>query len=268
MKASTWFWSGVLLFIFIMSAQSGISSASLAQNMDQVLARFSTEHWLGTDTLGRDYWSRLWLGTRNTLGIAFAATLISLFVGTMTARLLIQLQGWKNQMLFRAVDLLQGLPSFLIISVVMSWSASSSLLILISLMGLIHWPYLARLLHAEMTKLKVELYVEAARALGASEKQIFWTHYFSALKKVGLIWLCFNIPTEMMFESSMSFLGFGVKAPQTSLGALIMEGWPHLHSSPQLLLAPATVILLLILGIKNLSDHTLNRKNKTSPSLT
>jgi ABC-type dipeptide/oligopeptide/nickel transport system permease subunit len=257
------------LFLFLsLSTWWWIPSGGLEQNMEKVLQSFSAENWLGTDSLGRDYWRRVLLATRSTLVIAGLATILSFLIGGVVAQWLARSKGWEESFISRSLDLLQGLPSFLIIAVVMSWSPGHSLVLLIVLMGLIHWPHLTRLLHAEISKLQVEMYVEASRALGASETQVFWRHLAPALKRIVTIWFCVHLPSEMMFESSMSFLGFGVQSPQTSLGALILEGWPHLHTNPQLLLAPATVIMILIFGIQGLVDQTLNRKNKTSPSLT
>lgn len=240
----------------------------ISQDLSQSLAGPSWKHPLGFDSLGRDYLSRLIIASRVSLGVALLGTFISFIIGVLAA---VYLSGSKTFIRFfssRLIDLFQGLPSFMLVAVVMSLSNTNSVVVLSFLMGIIHWPGIARITQAELIKLKSEQFVEASYALGAHPFYIFRKHLAPACYTTWISWFCYHLPGEVMFESSMSFLGFGVQPPQVSLGALIFESWQYLGSQPSYLMAPATVLFLVVWSLMSLQNYTLNRKNKTSPSLT
>ncbi|MFN9067386.1 MAG: ABC transporter permease, partial [Bdellovibrionales bacterium] len=245
---------------------------SIEQNTQLALQGPSKYFLLGTDSLGRSYALRLIVGVRTSLVIVGMATLISLIVSLVMAQKLSQQNSWSREFLSRAVDILQGIPNLLLVLLFMALFDSNSIFVLAGLMGIFNWSGMARLFEAELMKLKSEPFIEASRSLGASSRQIFWTHGWPYLKSTLVLALLVHIPGQILFESSLSFLGFGVQPPNTSLGSLISEAWPHLSSSPHLLLFPGLLLFCFSLGVRNSQfssrDQTLNLKNKTSPSLT
>ncbi len=223
--------------------------AFLPTRADATLLGPSLQHWLGTDSLGRDYLLRLILGTRTSLIVALGSTSISLVMGIMIASFISQ-ASWVNRFLYsRFVDILSGLPSFMLIAVIMQILQSHSLWMLMILMGAFHWMGLARLTQAEVLKVTSEPYIEAARALGASRVYLFYKHIWPACYGIWFAWFLFHLPAEIMFESSLSFLGFGVQAPDVSLGILVQEAWNYLSVKPYFLLAPSTIIFILVLSL-------------------
>lgn len=258
------------MLAFIISSWFWLDSELIKQQTELILAESSAAHWLGTDSLGRDYFLRLIVASRTTLLIVMSAALISFVAGSWVAYGLTQLKGFKREILSRTVDLVQGLPSFLIIIIIMAALQSQSVNLLIFLMGVLHWPYLARLLEAEIQKIKVQDFIEASRSLGSTNFHLFRMHFFPALRPILSIWFVTHLTAEIVFESSVSFLGFGVQPPDTSLGSLIMEAWPHLATTPRLLIGPAAVVLIMVISLRRDFTflQTLNLKKSTSPSLT
>lgn len=238
------------------------------QDLRRALGTSNFDHLLGFDSLGRDYLARLLVASRISLSVALLSTLISFVIGVGLATYLSSSKTFLGLISSRLVDLYQGLPSFMLVAVVMSLSNTHSPWILSLLMGVMHWPGIARITQAELIKLKAEPFVEASQALGAHPFYIFKKHLMPACQSLWLSWFCFHLPGEVMFESSMSFLGFGVQPPQVSLGGLIFESWQYLGSRPHYLLAPAVVLFLVVWSLVSYQNYTLKRKNKTSPSLT
>jgi oligopeptide transport system permease protein len=223
---------------------------------DQVFLSFSRDHWLGTDSLGRDYFWRLILALRTSFFIAFGSSLISFSIG-------ITLGSWAawsgrefGYALNRFFDVIQGLPSFLFLAVIMQFyiskSSYTSLVALIFYCGIFHWTQIARLTRSQVFKTMQESYVEAAISLGGTPVHIFRRHLWPSAYSLWLTWFCFHIPSEIMFESTLSFLGFGIQPPQTSLGLLIHEGWTYLDSKPNFLFAPALLSFLVVLCFRSL----------------
>lgn len=215
----------------------------------EVLQAPGFHHVLGTDSLGRDYLARLLMATRVSLLVGFVSSLVSLGIGILIGSWLATSPRWNRFLFSRFVDILQGLPSFMMIAIVMQIFESSNWILLSFLMGILHWPGIARLTQAEVFKLQAEPYIEASRALGAHKFYIIRTHIWPACYSLWWAWFCFHIPAEIMFESSLSFLGFGVQPPQVSLGILIQEAWQYLSLRPLFLFAPATMIFILVFSL-------------------
>lgn len=262
-----------ILFLVLLIGASILSLFLFPEDyVNQDLLRSMTpqtfDHPLGFDSLGRDYLSRLMIASRISIGVALLSTVISFSIGLLVALYLSESKTFSQFLSSRFVDLYQGLPSFMIVAVLMSLTNVNSVFLLSLLMGLMHWPGFARITQAELIKIKSEPFVEASHALGAHPFYIFRKHLAPACYSTWISWFCFHLPGEVMFESSMSFLGFGVQPPQVSLGGLIFESWQYLGSQPHYLLAPAVVLFLVVWSLMNIQNYTLKRKNKTSPSLT
>jgi oligopeptide transport system permease protein len=222
----------------------------------QALLGPSSTHWLGTDSLGRDYFWRLILGLRTSFFIALVSSMISFFIGVVLGSISADASRVKSQWLNRIFDVVDGIPSFILLAVIMqfyiSLGATATVFALSVYCGLFHWPQLARLTRVQIEKTKVENFVEAAVSLGGSRVHIFRQHLWPSVYGIWLTWFCFHVPGEIMFESTLSFLGFGIQPPQTSLGLLIWEGWKYLDDKPIFLFAPAVLSFLVVLGFRSL----------------
>lgn len=218
-------------------------------NTESVLLDPSFHYPLGTDSMGRNYLSRLIVGLKVSLLVALGSSLVSLVIGVLLGTYLVSTSAGTRFLSSRTVDILQGLPSFMIMAILMQAMQTSSPIVLAILMGLFHWPGIARLTQAETLKVQSESYVEAAVAMGATRFYIFRKHIWPACYSLWLAWFCYHLPGEIMFESSLSFLGFGVQPPQASLGILIQEAWSYLGESPLFLLAPATLMFILVFSL-------------------
>jgi ABC-type dipeptide/oligopeptide/nickel transport system permease subunit len=264
----------LVLVICLISVSSflWLDPLSIEQNTKQALQGPSQNFVLGTDSLGRSYAQRLLVGIRTSLVIVSTATLVSLILALGVAQKLSNPNSWTREFLSRAVDILQGIPNLLLVLLFMALSDSNSPFVLAGLMGIFNWAGMARIFEAELVKLRAEPFLEASRSLGASPMQIFCFHGWPALRNTLVLALLVHIPGQILFESSLSFLGFGVQPPNTSLGSLISEAWPHLSTSPHLLLFPGLLLFGFSLSVRTPKDpshhQTLNLKNKTSPSLT
>jgi oligopeptide transport system permease protein len=254
MKAFPLFLVILLACLILASFQSPVNPGEI--HSEHILLKPSWDHWLGTDSLGRDFFWRLILGLRTTVLVALGSTGVSFCLGVALGSLSALSRNLVGFTLNRLFDVIQGLPSFLFLAVIMQFFISTnaffSILSLAFFCGLFHWPQMARLTRAQLFKTLKEPYVEAARSLGATQLHILWRHLWPSAYQLWIFWFCYHVPSEILFESTLSFLGLGLQPPQTSLGLLIQEGWKYLDDEPQFLFAPALLSFLLVLGLRRL----------------
>ncbi len=247
------------LIILILIATFKFPDSFVEVESSQALQSFSEKHWLGTDSLGRDYFWRLVLALRTSFLIAFGSTFVSFFIGVGLGSWSAWSKTDSSYTLNRFFDVIQGLPSFLFLAVMMQFYISKSTLVstiaLALFCGFFHWPQLARLTRSQIFKTMQEPFVEAAISLGATPYHIFRRHLWPSVYGIWLTWFCFQIPAEIMFESTLSFLGFGIQPPQTSLGLLIQEGWKYLDDQPIFLFAPALLSFLVVISFRMLLSN-------------
>ncbi len=228
----------------------------------QVFLPPSFQHWLGTDSLGRDYALRLLLGLRTSFLISLLGTSISFVIGVGFGNWAAWTEEKRGSLLNRFFDFVQSIPSFLILAIAMQFFLKKESWVLILAMGIgggfLHWPQLARLTRAQLFKTMREPYVEAAYTLGGTPLYISMKHLWPSAYAIWLAWFGFHLPGEIMFESTLSFLGFGVQPPQTSLGLLMSEGWRYLDDRPIFLFAPALLSLVVVLSFRMLFKKPVN----------
>jgi len=246
----------ILLSTTMLIATIKFPNSFMEAKSDQVFLSASANHWLGTDSLGRDYFWRLVLGLRTSFFIAFGSAVISFVIGVVLGSWSAWAGNRTGYALNRFFDIVQGLPSFLFLAVIMQFyiskSALTSLFALAIYCGIFHWTQLARLTRAQVFKTIQEPYVEAAVSLGGTPIHILRRHLWPSAYGLWMTWFCFHIPSEIMFESTLSFLGFGIQPPQTSLGLLIYEGWKYLDDRPMFLFAPAILSFLVVISFRRL----------------
>lgn len=223
------------------------------QDIQTVLQTSSASHWLGTDRLGRDLLTRLLVGARISLVVAMAATAVSMTIGIVWGAV----AGWKggtvDRVLMRIVDGLYSLPDLLLVIGVGLIFGRGTLGLVLAL-ALVSWVPVARVVRAEMVSLRERPFVEAARAVGLTEHAIVWRHLMPHLRTPIGITLAYRIPTVIIAESTLSFLGVGLRPPLSSWGVLAADGWQAMAFHPHLIVWPSVAILLTVLGFRLIAD--------------
>ena len=222
----------------------------------------STSHWFGTDGAGRDLLTRSWAGARLSLSLALLATTVSAAIGIPYGAVAGYFGGRIDQAMMRCVDAMYALPFvFLVILLVVAFGRNMYLLFIA--IGAVSWLDLARIVRGQTLRVRNELYVEAARALGAPRATILLKHVFPNVLGPALVYATLTLPGVILAESFISFLGLGVQEPAASWGVLIADGAREMQGSWWQLVFPATLLALTLLAVNTLGDalrDALNRR--------
>lgn len=232
-----------------------------ATNYDVTYEEPSSKHWAGTDSLGRDMAARMIQGGRISLQIALAASLISLLVGVTWGSVSGYAGGRTDAIMMRVVDVLYGVPTILVVIMLMVYLDQGIRNIYIAI-GLTYWLNMARLTRAQVLSLKHREFVEAARGLGARSGRILLRHILPNTAGVILVALTLFIPEAIFMEAFLSYIGLGVPAPDASWGTLAAEGARNLRAAPYLMLYPASIICATMLAFNVVGDWISQRAEK------
>lgn len=233
------------------------------QFMDQVLVSPSSAHWLGTDSLGRDMLSRLLFGARISMAVGVITAMISLLIGTIYGSVAGWFGGWVDSIMMRAVDILDSIPSLILLILVkivfdaadvIAHPELKSLSGMLIALSLVSWVSMARVVRGQVLLVKQLAYVESARALGASTSRVLLQHILPNILGPVIVLLTFQIPSNILAESFLSFLGLGLQPPYSSWGVLASDGWRSLSSFPHLIVSPGLAIYLTMLAFNLLGD--------------
>lgn len=228
------------------------------QRIERQLEAPSREHWMGTDTLGRDLYSRVLYGARASLLIGLLTAFFALGLGTLTGAIAGYRGGWVDHVLMRVVDGFSIFPSLLLAILLLLWLGQGMGGILLAL-GLTSWVTQARLVRAQVLQARELPYVEAARSLGTSAPRILLRHILPNLWGPILVSITFQIPSNILAESFLSFLGLGLQPPLSSWGTLANEGFRAMRSYPHLILFPGGVLFVTMLAFNFLGDELRDR---------
>lgn len=222
-------------------------------NYQAILQAPNAQHWFGTDKFGRDQWARVWYGTRISLIIAVVAAALDLVVGVTYGSVSALFGGKVDSVMQRIIEILIGIPNLIIVILLMMVmpAGMGTLIIAMSISG---WVNMARLVRAEILKLKDQEFILAAQILGTSKKQIILKHLIPNTVGVIVINTMFTIPTAIFTEAFLSFIGIGLQEPKASLGVLINSGFQVINSQVYLLIIPAVVIVLIMVCFSILGD--------------
>ncbi len=223
------------------------------QNIEARLQGPSQVFWLGTDVLGRDLWSRIVYGARMSLAVGALTAVFALVLGVLVGAWAGWRGGWIDRVLMRMVDLFYTFPS-LLLAILTGLILGRGFLGIAVAIGMVSWVTQARLVRAQVLQARELPYVEAARALGLSAPRIVLHHILPNLWGPILVSLSFQIPSNIMAESFLSFIGLGLQPPYSSWGTLAAEGFRAMRSHPHLIIFPGAALFLTLLAFNYLGD--------------
>ncbi len=218
-----------------------------------VFAGGSWDHPLGTDRAGRDLLVRIVWGSRTTLLIAIAATVVGGLVGVFAGTLAGWYGRWVDLVLGRVADIQQAIP-FVILAMAIVAVVGPSLVNLILVLGLASWLFTYRVVRAETLTAHERPYVEAARALGIGDRRILWRQVLPNVLPSIVVVLTLFVPQTILFSAGLSFLGLGVPPPTPEWGRMIADGADYLRTEWWLTLMPSLALVMTVLGITLVGD--------------
>lgn len=213
----------------------------------------SAKYWFGTDNLGRDLFSRVWVGARASLVIALVATALKLVIGTVYGALMAHFGGWVDEVLMRVIEVINSIPSLLLTILIMMVLGNNLFALLVAL-SVTAWCNTARQVRGMIKQLRESEYVYAAKVLGASPVHIIMKHYIPNMLGILILDTATAIPMFIFTEAGLSFLGIGLKAPAISLGVLISMGQQNMEFYPFQLLFPCLVLCIIVMAFNLLGD--------------
>jgi len=246
---------GVLgLFILIALLTPWIAPYGYAdQNLDLGATPPSAQHWLGTDIFGRDLMTQIMYGGRISLAVGFVATAVALLIGVSWGAIAGYAGGRVDAIMMRLVDILYALP-FMIFIVLLMVVFGRNLLLLFLAIGAVEWLTMARIMRSQVQSLRQQEFVEAAISLGLSPTRIIRRHLIPNALGPVIVYTTLTIPSVMLLEAFLSFLGLGIQPPQTSWGLLISYGAETMEEYPWLLLFPGLALTLTLFSLNFLGD--------------
>lgn len=213
----------------------------------------SSEHWFGTDDLGRDVFTRTWIGARISLFIGLAAAIIDFVIGVIWGGISGYRGGRTDEVMMRIADILWGVP-YLLLVILLMVVMGQGLFTMIVAMSITGWINMARIVRGQVLQLKQQEYVLAAQTLGASTSRIMSKHLIPNTMGPILVTMTLTIPQAIFTEAFLSYLGLGVPAPLASWGTMASEGLPAMQYYPWRLFFPATFICLTIFAFNVIGD--------------
>ncbi|MGF6158150.1 peptide/nickel transport system permease protein [Ensifer sp. KUDG1] len=213
----------------------------------------SAQFLLGTDTLGRDLFSRLLYGARTSLVIGLVANGVAVSIGLMIGILSGYLRGLVGNALMRFTDLMMAFPA-LLLAIVLAALLRPSLWIVAMVIALVNWVQVARIVYTETRGLVERDFILAERSLGAGHGRILFHHILPHLIPTAIVWGTLGIATTVLLEATLSFLGIGVQPPTPSWGNIIFESQSYFQAAPWLVFIPGAVILLTALSFNLVGD--------------
>jgi oligopeptide transport system permease protein len=224
-------------------------------------------HWMGTDGLGRDLFTRILYGARVSMSVGLGTGLIALIIGTTYGLLSGFKGGAVDHFMMRVVDIFYGLPDMLIF-ILLSLLFGRNIGGLLVALGLVSWVRFARIVRGQVLQAKEFLFVEGARAIGASKERILLRHILPNILGPIIVTLTYSIPTAILAESTVSFIGLGINDPYsdwgTSWGTLAQDGWRAMRTYPHVIFFPAAAIFLTILAFNTLGNGLRDRLDPKS----
>ncbi|MFI6478173.1 ABC transporter permease [Nonomuraea sp. NPDC050663] len=224
----------------------------------------SFEHPLGLEPVnGRDIFARILSGAQISLLVAFLATLLSVIIGTLMGVLAGYFGGWTDTIISRLMDMFLAFPLLLFAIAIVgampdrAFGLSGNGLrigVIVFIIGFFSWPYIARIVRGQTLSLKEREFVDAARSLGATNGHIIFKEVLPNLVAPILVYSTLLIPTNILFEAALSFLGVGVAEPQASWGGMLTRAVDYYQSAPHFMIIPGLAIFITVMAFNLLGD--------------
>ncbi|MDP8928586.1 MAG: ABC transporter permease, partial [Actinomycetota bacterium] len=253
-------WIGVLSLVLVGLVLVAVAFAPLvapydplAQDIPARLQGPSSEHWLGTDSLGRDLFSRSVFGTRVAMSVAIPAGLIALAIGLAIGAVAGYVGGRTDRVLVILMDSMQAFPAVVLALALLALAGASQRNVTL-VIAITFAPAYARMARASVFVVREQPYIEAERSLGAGNLRILAGHVIPNIIAPLFILLAINVPVAVTIASGLSFLGLGVPPPQPSWGVMLSDGFEQVWTSPWPLLVPAIALALTTLGFTLLGE--------------
>jgi peptide/nickel transport system permease protein len=234
----------------------------------------SSDHLFGVDQIGRDVFSRTVYGARISLQVALLATAMIVVIGTVVGMVAGFYRGWVDTLLSRAMDVMLAFPVLLLalgLGAACSFGGGClggliqpGLPVVIFVIVLAQWPYFARIIRGQVLSLREKEFIEAARSLGASNTRIIFREILPNLLAPIIVYTTLIIPTNILFEAALSFLGVGVQPPTATWGAMIAEATNIFDIAWWFMLAPGIALVLTVLAFNLIGDGLQDALNPKS----
>ena len=246
---------GILLIVLTLACAAGpiFSQSYEEQNLDLGAVPPSPQHWLGTDTLGRDLLSRILYGGRISLTVGLVATFVALAIGVTYGAVAGFIGGKVDSVMMRLVDILYALPFAIFVILLMVFFGRNIFLLFFAI-GAVEWLTMARIVRGQVMSIKRMEFIEAARALGLGRRRIIFRHLIPNVLGPVIVYTTLTIPAVMLLEAFLSFLGLGVQAPMSSWGVLIKDGSEKMEEFWWLLVFPGALFSLTLFSLNFLGD--------------
>jgi peptide/nickel transport system permease protein len=223
------------------------------QNVNDMLLPPDGTHWLGTDDLGRDVFSRLLYGAPVALYASILATVVAVAIGVPLGLLAGFVGGWVDEVIGRLVDTVLSFPA-IILAVGITGALGVGLTNGMLAVGLVFSPILARLVRSQSLVVRSELYVDAARCFGASTSRILSRHVLPNVVQPVIVQITLLLAAALLAEASLSFLGLGAQAPEPSWGGMLARAYSYMEVAPEQMYPPGLAILLTALAFNALGE--------------
>jgi len=223
------------------------------QDLLSTFAAPNDQHWLGTDQLGRDLLVRLLYGGRVSLAVGLCATFVALTIGVVYGAVAGYFGGKLDALMMRTVDILYALPFAVFVILLMVFIGKNIILLFVAI-GAVEWLTMARIVRGQVMAVKKMEFIEAARSLGFGRRRIIFRHILPNILGPIIVYTTLLIPSVMLLEAFLSFLGLGVQPPMSSWGVLIKQGSDQMEEYPWILLFPGAVFSLTLFSLNFLGD--------------
>lgn len=243
----------ILLFVIFAPMLSPFVYDDTDWEMMSMAPDFASSHYFGTDSSGRDLLVRVAIGGRISLMVGIAAAFVAVIVGTLYGAMAGYVGGRVDSIMMRLLEILNSFPFMFFVILLVTFFGQNILLIFVAI-GMVSWLDMARIVRGQTLSLKRKEFIEAALVCGVSSRNIVLRHIVPNVLGVVVVYASLLVPSMILFESFLSFLGLGTQEPLSSWGALLSDGANSMEVSPWLLLFPASFLVVTLFCFNFIGD--------------